>query len=246
MFRIQTNHGSIQQGRAGLFIFLFAILLGAGAYTAYYLKKIHEEKELEIQRLNQVVERLESDSRVAQVMVKTQGMNAKNNKKETTIKFVEISRNGSTLAPRYFTVEGDVVYFDALVIKFDREYVERGEALRGKSICLFRRIFGESQSPEQGFAIDENASGQGRIPDVYRINPDPTAFEVDLWNDFWRYATHPKEAKDKGVRIIQGEAVYQKLTRDNIYTLTLDSDGGLNIVAESVPGILRDEINASD
>jgi len=234
------------RGRASFSMLIALFLLCAGMFGAYQLQRIHREQELEIERLNQVVERLESESRVAQVMVKKQGINPRTHVRETELKFAEIARDGEPLPARSFTVEGDIAYFDALVIKFDRQYVERGEALRGKSICLFRRIFGENQTPEEGFPIDDQASDGHGIPDVYRVNPDPTAFEVDLWSEFWMYATHPEEAKEKGIRVIQGEAVYQQLTPGNIYTLTLDNAGGLNIVAESIPGILKDELKAVD
>lgn len=222
------------------------LLLCAGMFGAYQLQQIHRAQELEIIRLNEVVARLESESRVAQVMVKKQDKNPATGLLETELKFAEIDRDGKPLPPRTFKVEGDIAYFDALVIKFDREYVERGEELRGKSICLFRRIFGENQTPEDGFPIDDRHGERGGIPDIYRVDPDPSAFEVDLWNDFWHYATHPEDSKEKGIRVIQGEAVYQQLTKENIYTLTLDSDGGLNIVAAPIPAILKDELNAAD
>jgi hypothetical protein len=75
---------------------------------------------------------------------------------------------------------------------------------------------------------------------VYRVDPDPSAFEVNLWKEFWRYASDPEEARKKGVRVIQGEAVYNRFLPQNIYTLTLDYDGGININVEPVPQILRD------
>ena len=230
-----------RRGRVSAALLVLAVAAGAALYAAYTVQRAYREKELEIRRLARVVERLEAETRRAQVIVTKQGVNPATGRLETTLKFMETGPGGDPLPPRYFTVEGDVVYFDALVIRFEREYVERGDALRGKSICLFRRVFGEHQAPEEGFPVDR-AAGAGEVPDVYRVNPDPTPFERELWKEFWRYAADPAAARAKGVRVIQGEAVYTRFIPGNLYTLTLDHGGGLSIKVEPIPAILRDEL----
>lgn len=230
-------------GKAGFSILLVAAVMGAGIYTAFHVHRIYREKELEIERLTEVVGRLTAETRIAQVLVTDHARSPETGLRETTIKFVELDRQGKPLKPRFFTVDGDVIYFDSLVIKFDHEYVEQGEALRGKSVSLFRRIFSERQKPEDGFPMDD--SGEG-VPDIYRVDPTPSPFEVDLWKNFWRYATDPEEARRLGVRVIQGEAVYQRFIKGNLYTLSLDHDGGLNINVEPIPSILMDEMSEPD
>jgi hypothetical protein len=127
------------------------------------------------------------------------------------------------------------VYFDALVVKFNQESVAAADELRGKSIALFRRIFGESQEPIDGFPIDP----KGDVPNVYRIEPNPSPFEQQLWAQFWDYATNPELAKEANVRVAQGEAVYVPMKRGEIWTLTLQNNGGLNIkLHRAVPGSL--------
>jgi len=44
------------------------------------------------------------------------------------------------------------------VIKYEDRLVESGDPLRSMSICLFRRIFGESQEPRDGFVLDSVGS----------------------------------------------------------------------------------------
>ncbi|MBU0755658.1 MAG: hypothetical protein KJ645_11000 [Planctomycetes bacterium] len=244
MLDLKNRHGG-QPGRGSIFFLLGLTLIGSGLFSAYYLHTLYREKELEIERLNTVVDRLEASTRVAQVVVTEKKVDEVTGLLETTIKFAEIDRQGKTLPPRIFTVEGDVIYFDALVIKFDRDYIERGEALRGKSLHLFRRLFGEYQPPEEGQLIDGSPSQDG-IPDLYRVDHDPTDFEVELWQDFWKYATDPQAAKEKGVRIVQGEAVYTRFVKENLYTLTLDHDGGINIQVEPIPGILLEKNKANN
>jgi len=226
------------RGRIGIAVMIIAFMVGSGFYAAYWLNNVYGLKEAEIQRLNEVVSRLNGESRVAQAMVTKQEFNPLNNEIETTIKFLEITSEGENLKPRFFTFKSDTIYFDALVIKFDLDYVERGEALRGKSIALFRRIFSENQAPENGFLMDEDSDG-GAVPNIYRINKNPSELEEKLWKGFWGYAADPKEAAKLGVRVIQGEAVYTRFQPDNLYTLTLDHDGGLNIMTEPFPQILK-------
>ena len=64
---------SRQVARVGIGVMIFLTLVGAGVYSAFYLNSVYREKEIEIEKLARVVERLEGESRVAQVMVRDQG-----------------------------------------------------------------------------------------------------------------------------------------------------------------------------
>jgi len=120
-------------------------------------------------------------------------------------------------------------HFDALVIKFEDDYVAQGDALRGKSVALFRRVYCETQAPEDGFRLGRH----GDVPDVYRTNPNPTPFEIDLWERFWSFAADPDSAALAGVRVAQGEAVYAPMKPGEHWLLTLEADGGLNLIKQS-------------
>lgn len=226
------------KGKIGLAYMILGVVLGGVIYTAFQLKNLYHEKQIEIERLNTIVTRFKGEDRIAQVIVTDRSVDPETGEIITAIKFLENDRDQNTLQPRHFKIKGDVIYFDALVIKFDHDYIERGEALRGKSIALFRRVFGETQAPEDGFQIDEKMDQHG-VPDIYRVDKTPSDLEKELWSDFWGYAANPEDAKKLGVRVIQGEAVYNRFIPDNIYTLTLDHDGGLNIKVEKIPPILR-------
>lgn len=206
-----------------------------------HLRAQREALEQEKRELQRVVQRLTAEDRVAEVHVIDQiragqivnGQPAASFM--TTIEFIELDREGHPLPAKRFVIHDDTVYFDALVIKFDQQAVAEADELRGKNIALFRRIFGESQEPIDGFPIDS----KGDVPNVYRIEPNPTPFEQKLWAQFWDYATNPKLAAEAGVRIAQGEAVYVPMKRGEIWTLTLQNNGGLNIkLRRPMPGSL--------
>ena len=115
--------------------------------------------------------------------------------------------------------------------------VEQNDPLRGHSIALFTKLYGDHQSPEQAFLIDE----PGKIPDFYRgADPQVSSFEQELWQNFWRLAEDKDYRKAKGVRVANGQGLWGPFAPDKLYTLTLDADGGLNLSSEPLKGIYRE------
>jgi len=129
---------------------------------------------------------------------------------------------------RRVQLAGHEVYIDALVVTFERKFVEAGDGLRGKSLLLFRRAFGDLQKPVDGtplFRTDDTTS----IPEVAQVDPMPSEFERNLWARFWDYANDPRRAAEDGIRVAQGEAPHIKPVPGQVYKLTLRSAGGLEI-----------------
>jgi hypothetical protein len=148
---------------------------------------------------------------------------------ETDVVFQELGTDGEPLGQsQAFTLAGKVAYVDALVIKFGDDYVERGDALRGSSLCLFRRLFSEHQFPSEGFPLD----GVGQRPTVYGGDDLPPAWESALWQRFWDYANDPEAAAALGVRALHGEAPYVELRAGRNYLVELRASGGLSLRAE--------------
>ncbi len=182
----------------------------------------------QIRQYQQVVARLDAEYRVAQVIVRDQTTDA-SGQLQTTIEFRELDRQGNPLPPVTATLSGAEAYFEALVVKFENKYVEQGEALRGKSIILFRRMFGSATAPDAGVPIDPAASDG--VPSLYRVAASPSDMEIRLWARFWYYANHPREAQDQfGVRVMQLEAVGTRVYPNMTYELNVENDGGINLV----------------
>jgi hypothetical protein len=200
-------------------------------------QKLEEQK----QQLQSIVQRLGEEKRVAEVLV-TEQKTASDGLLRTTLLFVEYAKDGSALPPKTFTIDGNTAHIDAMVIKFERDYVAKGDPLRGHSIALFRRLFGETQSPQEAWRIDE----PGKIPDFYRgkdspeQNPRLASFEQELWQDFWKLAEDKDYRASKGVRVANGQGIWGPFAPDKLYTLTLDADGGINLTSEPLKGIYRE------
>ena len=144
----------------------------------------------------------------------------------TRVRFTELDSQGDPVGePREMTLEGDEVYVDTLVVKFEDDFVTAGDALKGKALLLFRRIFSDRRRPAEGEVLDR----EGQIPQSYAAERAPTAFERELWARFWELANDSGEAKKRGVRALHGEAVSTRLRKDRVYSITLRSTGELTI-----------------
>ncbi|MCP4592849.1 MAG: hypothetical protein GY842_19105 [bacterium] len=185
----------------------------------------------ERKQLAEIIERLDVERRVAEVEVLEQHAEADGRVRQTVIRLTEIDRHGHPLEPHTFGVPGSVPHFDALVIKFENAHVAHGDQLRGRSLALFRRVYGETQAPEDGYWLGR----RGAIPDVYRTSRNPSDFELSLWRDFWTYALDRAKARQAGIRVAQGEAVYAPMRPGDRWLLTLEADGGLNLVKPDDP-----------
>ncbi len=231
--------------RSAVKLVLLSGLLVAGSVCLYVLERrggVSAQLDAERQRnveLRAIAERLKTETRVADMIVTDQ--REVNGKVQTTLLFVEYARDGVTPLPaRRFTIEGKEAHVDALVVKFDGRYVEQNDVLRGRSIALFTRIFGNKQSPESAARIDE----PGRIPAVYRgADPAQMQFEEPLWRDFWKLADDEAYRREMGVRVMQGESVFRPFEPGRLYTLTIESNGGLNIQSEPLKGVYREALS---
>ncbi len=178
-----------------------------------------EAKSREIQRMDTAMRLLKVDHRVARIAVADQWTRP-DNVVMTKLAFAEVNDGGALLEGfKTFTIEGDVVYIDSWVAKFADEHVENGVPLRSTSICLFRRLFGENQTPNEGFALDT----VGSRPAAYSPGTELSPLEKEIWANFWQYANDPRKAQSVGLRPLQGEAPSIRLVAGKDYWVFLRS-----------------------
>lgn len=229
---------------AGRSTLLWAVLLvGAGAGGVYVadrvvlapgreLERKLAERDEQIRALREHAQALEAAVRLlrhterrARIVVLDQAPGSDGHL-VTRIRFSELDSRGEPIGEaREFSVSGDEVYVDALVIKFEDAFVTAGDALKGRSLLLFRRIFGDRHRPVDAHVLDR----EGQMPQAYAAEKAPSAFERELWAQFWTLANDPVEAKRRGVRALHGEAVSTKLKKAGVYAVTFRSTGELTI-----------------
>jgi len=245
------------------------ILLSAlgGAYYYYrlqtnqyqaVLQQENQKLKQQKQTLQKMIDRLSNTTRLAQIVVTAQSPNT------TTLLIAEVNDNNDNspdknkiLSQRSVTIPGHIAFFDGLVVKFDRNSVAQGDPFRGKSIALLRRIYSEKQAPQDGFILDKT----GDIPTPYQLDDNkiptpesknnntktntPRSFEKRIWSRFWAIANDPELAKQLGVRVAQGEAVYKPMKPGILYELTIDAAGGLNLETKPLPHAVADVLAAA-
>lgn len=211
-------------------IMIIAVSVIAGGL--FFLKQRRENR-----MLRQVIARLKADSRIAEALVTAVKKDENGRRELTTIKFLEYDVDGKPLKPKYFTFQGNLIQFQSLVIRFDDFYVEKGDALKGKSAYLFMKAFVLAGPQTQEFEI----TPVDLIPDGYKIRGLTDGFENKLWKRFWRYALEPEQAQRLGIKNAQIEAPGTKFVPGTIYAIKIEHDGGMRIDAKPIPQILRGE-----
>lgn len=180
----------------------------------------------QIVRLETSLKLLKMDQRLARMDVLDQSTE-ESGMVETRVRFQELSPDGDPVGEaKEFIVQGDVVYLDNWVVKFEDRFVEQSHLQRGTSLALFRRIFGEQQRPAEGFELDE----VGLLPQSYARGGQPTEFEKQIWDQFWVFANDREKAREMGIRAAHGEAVSIKAEPGKSYRIILRASDGLSIV----------------
>ncbi len=213
-----------------------AMLAGVVAGGIYYVQRyMNREAELRAQvsqlkednaRLQLANRLLKVDIRRARIDVLSQTESPDPQKIQTTFRFTEFDDSGRQVGQaREFTILGEKMYLDSLVVKFNDELVETNDEGRSHSLCVFQRVFGEFQRPSEGFPVDVADAP----PAIYRDDAGTSELEKQIWSRFWEISNDPLLQKSLGVRANHGEAVVQKLTVGKSYLVELRASGGLSI-----------------
>ncbi|MFH1505064.1 MAG: hypothetical protein ABIH08_06750 [Candidatus Omnitrophota bacterium] len=215
--------------------FIFTVLIISVSLVFFY--KFFKARFYENKVLEQVIQRLEADSRAAEVLVTNTRYDQEENKLKTTIKFLEYDIEGRPLEPRYFTFSGNIIQFQSLVIRFDDIDIKTADQLRGKSAYLFWKVFMLEGKNTQEYEITR----PNQVPEGYKIEAGKSEFEKKLWKQFWHYALNNEEAKKSGIKNAQIEAPGTMFIPGMLYTIKIEHDGGLRIDSFPLPSILKGE-----
>jgi len=211
-------------------IILFLILLaGFGGALFYGSKSIHDLFENN-KKLKLAIENLTREEQIGYAKVLRQ--ETIDGKLYTTLKFVETARGNQLkkVLERDYTIEGDVVFFDALIVTFNNADVMTGEK---RALYLWRRVYGEKMAPSDGLPIEMEARAPKRYADFLAQLSLPE--QEMFWDAVWRLADDPDVLKKHGVKAVYGNAVYKKLRPGLIYVFKISANG--RVFPETVPDI---------
>jgi hypothetical protein len=189
------------------------------------------------ERLRGIARRLETDGRVARVIVTDQQTGPEGERgfigriPRTTLLWLEYTRDRQDLLPaRRFVIEGKAARVNGKVIRFRGAYAEENEPLAAQSLLLFKSISGDTQAEKDAPPIDP----PGGVPDAYKgRDPRLAEREAPYWRDFWKLAEDAQFRAAKGVQVLEPQATLPEgFERGKVYTVILSADGQLSIQAE--------------
>lgn len=150
----------------------------------------------------------------------------------TRLLFVQTDRADPSkrILEREYDIEGDIVYFDALIVKFSNEAVAGGKE---RALYLWRRVYGENQPPAQGFPIEVEGQAPSRYADIgARLSLNQREM---FWSEIWKLSNDPDRLAQAGVTAIYGNVVYKKVRPGLIYVFKISATGAL--YPETIPDL---------
>jgi hypothetical protein len=210
-----------------LAVIAVAGLFGYYQYSTSSLSRKVDELQQERTRLVEYAQRLSASRRLAQVNVVDQWLDDRG-QTASRLLWQEIDHNGIVGIPQTLEVVGTLVYFEAYVIKFEHDLVGTGDPDRGASVAMFRRVFGDRQVPDDVSLFERSSPPlllETDTSGAVTVAPRDDA----LWARFWELAENPQLAEQYGIRVAQCEAPAVRLRKGQIWAISLDADGGLNL-----------------
>jgi hypothetical protein len=202
---------------------MVCVLLVAAAYLMrgfYYSAMTIHALLAENKQLKQAISNLTQEDQIGYAKVISQ--ETKEGKLFTTVQFVETARDDKLkkILEKDCTIEGDIVHFDALIVKFSDKMVMDGKE---RAMYLWRRVYGEKMTPENGFKIEEPNCEPARYKDILKMLPVKQR-EI-FWSAIWDLANDPERLKIHGITAVYGNAVYSKLQKGFVYIFKINSAG---------------------
>ncbi|MFH1716177.1 MAG: hypothetical protein ABIF19_02405 [Planctomycetota bacterium] len=184
----------------------------------------------ENRQLKQAITNLTAEEQIGYAKVINQEM--KEGELFTTIKFVETARNDKLkkILEKEYTIAGDIIHFDALIVKFGNKMVMDG---RTRALYMWRRVYGERMTPREGYPIEAPGTEPQRYSDMLELLP-PEERQM-FWTHIWELANDPEKLREYDIDAIYGNAVYSRLREGLIYIFKISPTG--QVYPEIVPDI---------
>lgn len=206
----------------GSLIALAALATAAGLGLSFYLSSSSIHSLLtENRELNTALSNLSQEEQIGFASVVSQDRDELG-QLTTELKFVQTAagRPKEIVDEQIFTIAGDIVHFDALIVKFSDQAVRDGEE---RALYLWRRVYGERTSPEQG----ERIQMPGNAPERYHaITKSLKLKDRDVfWQAVWSLANEPARLSQYGITAVFGNAIYTKMEADKVYLFKIGATG---------------------
>jgi hypothetical protein len=204
---------------------IVALFLAAAAYIGpglYQRAMTIHELLTENRELKEAINNLTEEDQIGYAKVLSQ--RNENGRLLTTIRFVETARDDKTkvILQRECIVEGDVIHFDALIVKFEDKMVMDGKV---RALYVWRRIYGETTSPQDGCLIEEPGAEPKRYAGLLKALP--LEHQQLFWSSIWDLANDTEKLRQYGIKAVYGNAIYSQFRPGLIYVFKINPVGHL-------------------
>jgi hypothetical protein len=206
-------------------LILLVVVLAAAGYFArgFFLREMTIHQLLnENKQLKQAISNLTAEEQIGYAKVLKQ--ETKDGKTWTTLRFVETARDDKLkkIVEKDYSIEGDIVHFDALIVKFSDKMVMDGKE---RAMYLWRRVYGEGTSPQNAFPIESPGAEPQRYADL--MNRLSIKQRELFWSNIWDLANKPEKLNEFGITAIYGNVIYSQLKPGLIYIFKISPTGQL-------------------
>lgn len=205
-------------------------VLGVFAYAAFYASRTIHQLLGENRALKSAITNLTTENQIG--YAKALEQTERGGVLVTRLLFVETDPHDPTrrVLEMEHEVEGDIIHFDALIVKFSKDAVMDG---RERALYLWRRVYGENTPPSRGLGIEKPGAEPARYAGM--LKKLSMADRATFWSEIWALADDPDRLRALGVQAIYGNVVYKKIRPGLIYAFKIDGQG--NLYPESFPAL---------
>lgn len=213
-------------------IIILLVIAAVGVFLWYHFttNKTIGKLLTENQDLKKAINNLNQENQIGYAKILSQEQ--RDDKLFTRILFVITDPEDMTqqVLKKEYEIEGDVVHFDTLIVTFGNDLVMDGKE---RAIYLWRRVYGEKMTPEQGYPIEEIGKSSVRYAQItQKLSLEDSQL---FWSEIWELSNSPKRLENLGVKAIFGNAVYKQLKPGLIYVFKVTPTG--SIYPEIVPDL---------
>ena len=213
-------------GRIRVFVLIVlaagAAIIAVGASGLFYSNKTIFDLFRENELLTKAISSLTQEAQIGYAKVLSQ--ETIDGKLHTRLLVVETDRSDplTRVLEKQYEIEGDVVHFDALIVTFADQLVMDG---RERSLYLWRRVYGETMKPEEGYPIETPGGEPKRYADICA---KLSLKDRDMfWDEIWELSNDPDRLREAGIKAIYGNVIYRKVKPGLIYVFKISNTGTL-------------------
>ena len=202
---------------------VIAVVITAGIFgvTVYYSTASIHQLLTENRRLSKAVHNLTQEQQIGYAVLESQTRDA-SGKTVSQIRFVQTAPDNPKMivSEQQFTISSDVIFFDAVIVKFTDAFVKDGKE---RALYLWRRIYGENTPPIEGQMIE----APNAFPRRYESITRSLRFKEKqvFWDAIWDLANDIKQLSDYGITAVFGNAIYIRPIPGKVYLFKISPTG---------------------